>query len=156
MTAIIVFAAKYLIVLPIILAVGYALVTRRRREFLIFAALVFVTSYLLAFAASSLYDNPRPFVVLGTQPLVAHTPDNGFPSNHTLLASALAASVTPFNPPLGAFMWLTALLTGAGRVLALVHHSIDILASLLIALVSIPIAWRARHLFQRISTKRGV
>lgn len=155
MTPFIIFIAKYLVALPVLIAAGYALVTRRRREFLIFAALVLVTSYLLALVAGHFYYNPRPFVVLNTAPLVAHPADNGFPSEHMLLASTLAAIVTPFSLPLGIVMWIIALFVGAGRVLALVHHSIDIVASFFIAIVSALVMWRVHFLFQRASTRRG-
>lgn len=142
----IVFLAKYLIALPVILAVCYAFVTSRKREFITYAVLVFIVSYALAFVAGHLYYNPRPFVVENVAPLVAHAADNGFPSEHTLLVAAIAAIVTPFAPLLGAFLWLLALLVGLGRVLALVHHPIDIIASLLIAIFSAFVVWRLRSL----------
>ena len=158
MISLIIFAAKYLVALPIIVAIGYALVSRRRREFLTYAVLVLVVSYAFASIAGQLYYNPRPFAVLGVAPLVAHADDNGFPSEHALLAGMLAGAVTPFNPALGAFLWLIAVLIGIGRVFALVHHPIDIIASLLITGVISYLLWRFRYLYQSpkpTSTKSG-
>lgn len=148
MIPLIIFAAKYLVALPIIVAVGYALVSHRRREFLIYAVLVLVISYAFAFVAGQSYYNPRPFVVENVAPLIAHATDNGFPSNHTLLAGALAGIVTAFNLPLGVFLWIVAVLVGIGRVFALVHHPIDIIASLLITALSSYLIWRLRYLYQ--------
>ncbi len=148
MTALIVFAAKYLIALPVIVAFGYLLITNRKRDYLTYAVLVLIVSYAIGFAASQLYNNPLPFVVENVAPLIAHAANNGFPSDHVLLAGALAGIVTAFNLPLGIFLWLIALLVGVGRVLALVHHPIDIIASLLIAAFSAFLVWRLRYLYQ--------
>ena len=144
MTVLIIFTAKYLIGLSLALFIGYALLMRRKRGFLKYALLVLVTSYLLALIAGFFYYDTRPFVNLGTSPLVAHAADNGFPSDHTLLAATLAAIVTPGNVPLGIVLWVIALLIGATRVLALVHYPIDIVASCVIAIVSAPLVWRLR------------
>ncbi len=148
MISVIVFVAKYLIALPIVIAAGYAFVTNRKRDYLTYAVIVLIVSYAFGFAAGHLYNNPLPFVVLDVAPLIAHSANNGFPSDHVLLAGTLAAIVTAFNLPLGAFLWLIALLIGGGRVLALVHHPIDIIASLLIAALSALLLWRLRYLFQ--------
>ncbi len=148
MTAIIVFAAKYLIVLPVVIAIGYIFITNRKRDYLTYAVIVLIVSYAFGFAAGQLYNNPLPFVVENVAPLIAHVANNGFPSDHVLLAGALAGIVTAFNLPLGIFLWLIAVLIGIGRVLALVHHPIDIIASLLIAALSALLVWRLRHRFK--------
>lgn len=154
MSMLIVFLAKYLIAVPIIVAAGYAFFTGRRREYLTYTLLVLITGYALGLVASQFYDNPRPFVVQNVVPIVAHSADNGFPSEHTLLAGMLAGAVTPFSPILGALLWLVAALIGVGRVLALVHHWIDIIASLLITAISAFIIWRLRYLYLSPTTTR--
>ncbi len=148
MTALIVFVAKYLIALPVIVAFGYLFITNRKRDYLTYAVIVLIVSYAFGFVAGQLYNNPLPFVVENVAPLIAHAANNGFPSDHVLLASALAGIITTFNLPLGIFLWLIALLIGIGRVLALVHYPIDIIASLLIAALSALLVWRLRHLYQ--------
>ncbi len=148
MIALIVFAAKYLIVLPVIVAFGYLFITNRKRDYLTYAVIVLIVSYAFGFVAGQLYSNPLPFVVENVAPLIAHEANNGFPSDHVLLAGALAGIVTAFNLPLGIFLWLIAVLIGIGRVLALVHHPVDIIASLLISALSALLIWRLRHRFQ--------
>jgi len=144
MTALTVFAAKYLIGASVALALAYGLLTRRKREFWGYAAAVIVTSYALALIAGALYSHPQPFVALGTDPLVEHAVDNSFPSHHVLFAAAFAASVTPFHLPLAGVLWLFALLIGAARVVAPLHYPIDIIASFIIVAVSALLLWRAR------------
>ncbi|WP_419188808.1 phosphatase PAP2 family protein [Enhydrobacter aerosaccus] len=65
---------------------------------------------------------------------MAHTPDNGFPSDHTLLLSALAALASCWNGRLSLLLWFIALLVGAARVYVGLHHPVDILGSILIAI----------------------
>lgn len=71
-------------------------------RWLVAAGLVLVLSYGLAQLGAMLYTDPRPFTTSGVPSLIAHVPDNGFPSDHALLAAALVALV--------ALGW-----TGAGR-----------------------------------------
>ncbi len=142
MTHIIIFTANYLYLLPVVIFIAYGLLTKRRREFILLSVLVLPTSYLLGVLAGHLFYDPRPFVVSHTTPLFPHAPDNGFPSDHALLTGTLAALITAFSVPLGLFMWFLAFLIGASRVLAGVHHALDIIGSFLIAAASTAVLWQ--------------
>lgn len=93
----------------------------------------FIFSYLLAKISAMFIYDPRPFVTSHVQPLFPHTPDNGFPSDHTLLTTAIAAVIFAFNKRLGAFLFALALVIGLARILAHVHQPLDIISSVLIA-----------------------
>lgn len=82
------------------------------------------------------WDDPRPFVVDQVTPLIAHGPDNGFPSDHTALASGTATVVLLRDRVVGVVVAILAVLLGVCRVLALVHHVPDVLASVLIGAAS--------------------
>ena len=142
MTHIIIFTANHLYLLPVVIFIAYGLLTKRRREFILLSVLVLPTSYLLGVLAGHLFYDPRPFVVSHTTPLFPHAPDNGFPSDHALLTGTLAALITAFSVPLGLFMWFLAFLIGASRVLAGVHHALDIIGSFLIAAASTAVLWQ--------------
>lgn len=135
MDFLIIFCAKYLIIVPPAAVVVYfALAPNRvRRKLAILAGVSLPVAYGVSKLADAVYYNARPFVVEGIAPLVAHTADNGFPSNHMLLAATLAALVFVYNKPWGIFLWIVALCIGAARVLAHVHHTVDIVASVAIA-----------------------
>jgi len=137
MNDLIVFVASYFYLISIALFAGYFFYAPKiiRRQFLRFSFLVLPFSYLLGLVAKHLYYDPRPFVVLHITPLFAHAADNGFPSDHALLMGALAAIVTVFDTRIGITLWVLAFLVGAARVLASVHHPIDIFASFIIAIV---------------------
>lgn len=136
MTTLVIFSAKYLVVLPVAVF-GIYFLWQLRHDWIrkgIFAFASLALTYVLGRLAGYLFYNPRPFVVGHFTPLVAHAANNGFPSDHTLLLGALAAVGTVWNRPLGAFLWALALIVGAARVYAGIHHPIDILGSILLAI----------------------
>ncbi len=110
-----------------------------KKRLVISGAVIGALAYLFSRIASYLYYNPRPFVSEHVTPLLSHVADNGFPSDHTLLASVLAAIVYGYNKKLGIVLWGMALLIGITRVMAGVHHAIDIIASVGIVLISVAI-----------------
>ena len=83
-----------------------------------------------------LYYNPRPFFEENFTPLIPHLADNGFPSDHLLLLSALAILICIFNRHWAVPLWIIALLVGISRIYAGVHHFADIFGSIFIALIS--------------------
>lgn len=140
MNAIIIFGAKYLVYILIALAVlcFFIIGKNRRREMLIFAAITLPLAYVLAKLSSLLYYDPRPFVVGppagGFVPLIPHVADNGFPSDHMLLASAVAAVIFRFEKKWGILLFVLACAVGISRVLAGVHHFVDILGGVIAAI----------------------
>ena len=99
------------------------------------AVIALPLTYIVAKIISNFYYDPRPFVVGQFTPLLPHAADNGFPSDHTLLSSAVAAVIFFFHRKLGAFLFVVAFMVGMARVFAGIHHSVDIFGSMVIALV---------------------
>lgn len=139
----IIFAAKYLIGLGVLLALLFLFKSNRdiRKYILRFAAISLPLSYLLALFARAMWYDPRPFVAQAITPLIPHVADNGFPSDHTLLLASLASLLSFFNPRYASFLWIITFLVGAARVLAHVHHTADIVGSVCIALISAVMAY---------------
>ena len=137
MNYLIIFGAKYLIYVLILFAAVYIFVQdgQKRRNMAIFALAVLPLSYIVAKISSLLYYDQRPFVIGNFIPLIPHISDNGFPSDHTLLASAVASVILFFNKKIGIGLFALALIVGISRVLAGVHHAVDVLASCVIAVV---------------------
>ena len=136
MDTLIIFGAKYLYLISIAVAAVYFVRESggKRKRIFIFACFALPIIYIVAKITGIFYYDARPFVVGNFIPLIPHAPDNGFPSDHTLLTSALAAIVTRFNRRTGAVLWLVALLVGASRVAAGIHHPIDIIGAMAISL----------------------
>jgi undecaprenyl-diphosphatase len=133
-----IFGAKYLFILSPILALiwFYKLPKEKRGETLIFTALALPTAFILAKIASHFYFNPRPFVTGGFAPLIPHAPDNGFPSDHALLVSAIASVVTFMDIRKSMWFWLIAIIVAISRVGVGVHNPLDVTASAIIAAVT--------------------
>jgi membrane-associated phospholipid phosphatase len=130
----VIFAAKYLIFINIAIVGIYILLQPRAqwKQITIFALYTFIPIYIISFITGKLYFNPRPFVVDNIIPLVSHGNTNGFPSDHTLLSGALSVLMLKYNKKIGLTLAMFAVIVGVGRVLAGVHHAIDIVASLVI------------------------
>jgi undecaprenyl-diphosphatase len=131
-----IFAAKYLVFITAAVALGavaFALYRQPRREmvrWLIAAGITGVMAEVVTQIGSAIYNDPRPFVVRHFHPLIAHAADNGFPSDHALLAAFVVVCVIFVR------FWLAVpvvailgVLVDWGRVGAGIHHPIDVIGS---------------------------
>jgi undecaprenyl-diphosphatase len=134
---IIIFCAKYLYLVSIILGVLYLVMTKRttQRRLVLLSIISFPISLITARILGIFIKDPRPFVVNHVTPLISHAADNGFPSDHTLLTMAIAFVIFTYNKTLGFILFFIALIVGVSRILAQIHHPIDILGSTIIALI---------------------
>jgi undecaprenyl-diphosphatase len=143
MTGLIVISAKYLFVLIplILLGVLWPLSAAQRRVLILRGIVVLIIGVILAKGGGALYNEPRPFVVQHVSPLIPHDADNGFPSDHTLLAFACAFLLFPFSRRAAIVAVLIAAAVGVARIACLLHSPLDIIASILMAAVANVIAW---------------
>jgi undecaprenyl-diphosphatase len=82
-----------------------------------------------------LYARPRPFKVLGFEPLIGNG-SPAFPSGHAAAFFALAAALFYFNRRWGFWFFVFAILNAFGRVVAGVHWPSDILGGVFLGLFS--------------------
>ena len=132
----IILVAKYFFVVSILIAIlSFFLADRKRKKDLFILALFTLpVALLIAKISGHFINDPRPFVVDHIKPLIAHAADNGFPSDHTLLTMTLAAIVFAYNKKFGIILFIIALLVGTARVLAHIHHPLDIFGATVIAI----------------------
>lgn len=144
MNELIIFGAKDLYIVIVTLAIVYLLRQPKelRWKIAICAIIALPLTYFLAKLGSMLYYNPRPFVVGDFIPLIPHSADNGFPSDHVLLSAAIASVVFFFHRKLGVALLCIGFLVGIARVAAGVHHVTDILGSIVIAFVGAYLVFR--------------
>ena len=137
MSSLIIFAAKYLFILSPLTAGAYFLNASREKKIkmLMLGGIALPFMYVTAKVLGHVYYDPRPFVQEHFTPLIPHDADNGFPSDHTLITAGVAAVIYFFNRPWGFALLGLALLVGAARVAAGVHHPVDIVGSIVIAVV---------------------
>jgi membrane-associated phospholipid phosphatase len=130
-----IFAANYFVFIEAVVtagAVGLGLYQQSRDNvlrWLMAAGVTGVTAEVFTQIGGALYNDPRPFVG-HFKPLIAHVADNGFPSDHALLAAFLVVCVLLARawlavPPVVAL----AVLVDWARAGAGIHHPIDVIGS---------------------------
>jgi undecaprenyl-diphosphatase len=88
---------------------------------------------VLVRVAGTVHADPRPFVVHpALRPLFRHAADNGFPSDHTALATGVVLVVARHRRRVGLGLLVLAVAIGVARVAAHVHHVEDVVAGLVI------------------------
>jgi undecaprenyl-diphosphatase len=123
----------HVVIMVTVLVYTLFLHKEKRNQTLLLALLTLPMAFIFGKVASLFIDNPRPFVVEGITPLIQHIADNGFPSDHTLLTATVACIIFVHNKALGSILLGLSILVGVSRVLAGVHHYLDVAGSVLIA-----------------------
>lgn len=91
-------------------------------------------SFIVATILGHFVIDPRPYLTEHIQPLSHVSSDNGFPSDHVLLAATLTASLWWIDRRLVGVFALATLLVMFGRLGIAAHHTLDVGGSTLIAL----------------------
>lgn len=140
MNTIIVLSAKYLFLISfVVTGIFFLSLSSKDRTKMLFVGILSSGISLILLKISSVFINdPRPFVINHVMPLIPHAPDNGFPSDHTLITMWLALVVFLNNRRVGIALIVISFVVGISRVMALIHYPIDIIGSIVIATVS---AW---------------
>ncbi|MEO6513645.1 MAG: phosphatase PAP2 family protein [Candidatus Saccharimonadales bacterium] len=147
MNTIAVIIASYFIAIPLSVVL-YELFTMNKNERLKLAALLVVggiISLILAKVGSMLISDPRPFIAGHFDPLIVSSTDNGFPSDHTLLAAFIGFVMLSRSRRTGILLLVVALAIGLARMYAGVHHSWDVLGSFVITGISYLLVRKALH-----------
>lgn len=134
-----IFGAKYMYMVIVVIA-GLVFLTfplTDKKRIVILAVISLPLTYVLAKISSHFYFDARPFVVGHFIPLVSHSADNGFPSDHVLLTSAIAVLFYPFSKKTSYLLLLLAGFVAVSRVYVGVHHTIDVLGSFAISITVI-------------------
>jgi membrane-associated phospholipid phosphatase len=158
MNSVIGWLANYLLFVMAAVAVATWIVREDRRTRLSSAA-VAAFGLLIALAlmvlAAHLHTDARPFVQNPSlHPLIKHSADNGFPSDHSVAAALIATVVILRHRLIGAGLALAALVVAVARVAAHVHHLQDVAAGLAIGvlaalLAGLLVGWLAAQVADR-------
>ena len=157
MDSIIVFVAKYFFVISVVAVGVYWLLASKSVRWRLIWEMVIGGALAIALAkiGTHFYYDTRPFVSQHIKPLFSHAPDNGFPSDHTLLTSFIGFTMLAYSRRLGVLLLLNALLVGASRVAAHVHSPIDIIGSFVFAGIAVlATRWIVTRLYEVPATRR--
>ena len=144
-----IFAAEFLVFIDAVLAAAlllWLLLPRSRAAVVrrvLMAVITVVLSYVFAHVGAALYNDPRPFTTDHMKPLISHAADNGFPSDHALLAAAVVAVVLLVSPLWSVPFVVLAFLVDWARVGAGIHHVQDVVGSSAFVALALAVAWLA-------------
>jgi membrane-associated phospholipid phosphatase len=155
MAAVIAWLADYLLIAMAVLALVVWAVREGPREKVtsaVVAVLGAAFAVVLLAIAAGLHTDPRPFVQdPSLHPLIKHSADNGFPSDHCLAAGLLVSVVAVRHRRTGAVLAAAAVLLAAARVAAHVHHLQDVVAGLALGALA---GWLATVVVERAASRR--
>jgi membrane-associated phospholipid phosphatase len=137
-------SANYLLWVMVAAAAIHGLLRERGSERVAAAASAVVglgLTLVFILIAAKLHTDPRPFVQNpNLRPLISHSADNGFPSDHSAAAGLIATLVVLRDRLVGSIMWVAAIGVAAARVAAHVHHVQDVVAGLALGALAAVIA----------------
>ena len=135
--------AKYLIVVPLLLVCWefWRATVEERHIMLRRGILAGILAIVFAKIGGALYSEPRPFVSGHFTPLIPHEPDNGFPSDHTLLAFTCAFLLfAQLAIPEMLLAILFSAVIAFSRIRSGLHSPLDIGASIVFAAIAVGIS----------------
>jgi undecaprenyl-diphosphatase len=98
-----------------------------KKEQVIHALFACLFAWLVAALIKHFFPTLRPFIINGKDVGVIIPPQDGaFPSEHTVVAFALAVTIFFHDRRCGWFFLVAALVIGIARIIANVHYPIDI------------------------------
>jgi membrane-associated phospholipid phosphatase len=150
MDTVIAWLADYLLVVMVVLALATWTLRESPRgkvESAAIAVLGLAFALVLLTIAAGLHTDPRPFVQNPSlHPLIKHSADNGFPSDHCLAAGLLTSVIALRHRRIGAVLAAAAVLLAAARMAAHVHHLQDVVAGLALGALA---GWLATVVVER-------
>jgi undecaprenyl-diphosphatase len=122
------FASFFIWFLFVGLGVLWVIDGKIKKEQVVHALFACLFAFIVAALIKHFFPTLRPFMTNGREIEVLFRPTDGaFPSEHTVIAFALAVTVFLHDRGVGWFFLVGALLVGIARVLANVHYPIDII-----------------------------
>jgi len=149
-------------IIPVILIGAYAIVFKvpkgQRLQAYSRILMASLTAYFIAKMVGSIFQpsNARPFELLGKAAGASFLNNPGFPSDHTLLVSAILYAVWFETKQ----KFLTLILAGlliivcVGRVLALVHTPMDVIGGVVVAAIGAIWYLNGTTVFSKISLRK--
>jgi undecaprenyl-diphosphatase len=149
MDSVIIFCAKYLFVVVVLLYIWaiYQASKRDRKALVVALVIAGITAVVLDKLGGKLYYDPRPFVSQNIKPLIDHSADNGFPSEHTIFSMTIGILLFYYRRRLGALAVVIAYVVGVARIAAHVHSPIDIVGGIAIGLIAASVGYFATKEF---------
>ena len=131
-----IFIAKYLPIVFILFLIY--LWFNKNEEFALYSGYSAILGILLNFLITLFYFHPRPFMdKIGTL-LINHSPETSFPSDHTTFMLSISFIFLYFKKTrkAGVILSILGILGGISRIFCGLHYPLDIVGSILVAIIS--------------------
>jgi len=112
-----------------------------QKKAIIHAGLSAITCWLINAIIHMYIYIPRPFVRYGIEPLIKHSANASFPSDHAAVSFAIAVSLMFYNKKIGIIAVLTACTICLIRITAGLHYPIDTVIGAGIGTISAILLW---------------
>ncbi|HLP44094.1 MAG TPA: phosphatase PAP2 family protein [Candidatus Nanoarchaeia archaeon] len=99
------------------------------------AVSIIISRYAIVEGFRTFWHRPRPFVELNLFEIVSES-SHSFPSAHASIFSAISTVIFFHNRKMGIAFFCTTVVIGLGRILAGVHYPSDIVAGLIVGVIS--------------------
>lgn len=116
---------------------------QKKREMVLHAIISAFIAWLISKFLKDFFAIPRPYIANSFTPLVAHSSDGSFPSNHTASAFSISVSIFLHKHKWGIPLIILSLAIGISRILGGVHYPLDILGGIIIGTA---VAWGTHRL----------
>lgn len=139
-----IFLAQFLIfIVPIYLLFLWF---RGDKKFTIFLLLGVLLSLGLSIMIGKIYYHPRPFVLNLTTPLISHSPDSSFPSDHAVVMLSFTIPFFFFKKyKSGTIFLLLSILVCLARIYCGLHFPLDMIGSFFLSLIMTSILFILRR-----------
>ncbi len=108
----------------------------RRRAAVYTAVAAAALALLVGQVIQHYYYHPRPFVAGHFMPLLHHSADTSFPSDHTTAAFGMASGAGLYRARLGLLLLILVVITAFSRVYVGVHYPADVGAGAAIGVIA--------------------
>jgi undecaprenyl-diphosphatase len=142
------FVAQWLLIVPAGLVAVVILARRQWKRDLLDAVFGGLATIALVKLAGASFAEARPFVVEHVQPLVAHAPDNAFPSDHLAACGLAFAYLLPRSRIAAIATLVFAGAIGYARVAARLHWPDDVVVGFVLGVAGFVLGFYARRVLR--------
>lgn len=141
-----IFFADYLIFISFFLiAFSWFQKDVNNKKALLLTILSLIVGFFIIKSIVFFYYEPRPFITYPISPLISHSADDSFPSDHTSILAIITFSFLFYKTYFFKFLLTSTILTGFSRVYVGVHYPLDILGGFLVGILSVSLGWKIKN-----------
>ena len=126
---------------------AYIKLRSNRRDlinFLLQFVVTLIFGYIIVALLQAVFPTDRPFVALGTTPIIPHSQTPSFPSSHATYAAICTGFLWQLKNTWGYWALAALVAIGLARVLASIHYPIDIIVGACLGILlsfAVPYLW---------------